>query len=692
MNSLFLQVALPVPLAGYFDYLPPPACDLSKLKPGLRVKVPFGRRELVGILLGTSAQTKCEPKQLKAALEILDELPILSPLILELSTRASQYYHYALGEVVVGMLPKWLRLGRQITPVAFENATPKIAPPALTAEQEVCVNAINTSKKFQSFLLMGVTGSGKTEVYLRAIEPLLAQNKSALILVPEIGLTPQTLLRFSQRFSVPVIALHSNLSDKQRFKAWCAAAQIGPKIIVGTRSAIFAPIQELGIIVVDEEHDASFKQQNGFRYSARDLAVMRAQMENIPIILGSATPSLETLHNTQQGKYQLLKLTECINQRPLPKIKLIDLKNKKLKAGLSEELIIRMRHHLEQKHQVLVFLNRRGFAPTLMCHACSFILSCKRCDAHLTLHQKRRCLVCHHCGHEASPPRICPDCHQAELIPIGQGTERIESVLQEIFPEYSLLRVDRDTTRKKDSLEEKLAQIENGEAQILIGTQMLAKGHHFANLTLAVLVDVDGGLFSADFRATEKMAQLIIQVAGRAGREDALGEVILQTHLPEHPMLNKLLQQGYLEFANATLDERRDALLPPFSHLALVKAEATKSHFPQEFLVAVKRLFMTAANSAKALSATPAKAGAHPAHEKMDSCLRRDDKLACVNCLGPIPALMAKKAGKYRSHLLLQAVSRQNLQKLLSEYLEKLNELPEAKRVRWVLDVDPLEL
>lgn len=665
MNSLFLHVAVPVPLAGYFDYLPPQNVDLAKLKPGLRVKVPFGRRELVGILVGTSAQTCCDAKQLKAVIEILDEVPILSPLILELSTRASQYYHYALGEVVVGMLPKFLRLGRQISHVIFENTTPKTAGPLLTTEQEVCVKAINASKKFQPFLLMGVTGSGKTEVYLRAIEAAIAQDKSALILVPEIGLTPQTLLRFSQRFSVPVIALHSNLSDKQRFRAWCAAAQTGSKIIVGTRSAIFAPLDALGIIVVDEEHDTSFKQQNGFRYSARDLAVMRAQMENIPIILGSATPSLETLHNAQQGKYQLLELTNCINQRPLPKIKLLDLKNKKLKAGLSEELIIRMRHHLEQNHQILVFLNRRGFAPTLMCHACSFILSCKRCDAHLTLHQKQRCLVCHHCGFEAPPPRICPDCRQAELIPIGQGTERIETLLQEVFPEYSLLRVDRDTTRKKDSLEEKLAQIASGEAKILIGTQMLAKGHHFSNLTLAVIVDVDGGLFSADFRATEKMAQLIIQVAGRAGREDALGEVILQTHLPEHPMLTRLLQEGYPAFANASLEERKNALLPPFSHLALVKAEATQQHFPQEFLVAVKKLLTTAVVPAKTLS---------------------------VNCLGPVPALMAKKAGKYRSHLLLQAVSRQNLQKLLSDYFEKLNELPEAKKVRWALDVDPLEL
>lgn len=659
MNSLFLQVAVPVPLPGYFDYLPPVNCDLSRLKPGVRVKVPFGRRELVGVLVGTSAQSSCDSKQLKAALEILDNEAIVSPLILELTSRASQYYHYALGEVLVGMLPKFLRLGRPLVEAVYENKTLKTQAPQLTNEQQMCVDAINTAQKFQPFLLMGVTGSGKTEVYLRAIENVILQNKSALVLVPEIGLTPQTLSRFEERFSVPVIALHSNLTDKNRFKAWCAARQAGPKIIIGTRSAIFAPLNELGIVVVDEEHDASFKQQSGFRYSARDLAVMRAQMENIPIILGSATPSLETLHNTQQKKYQLLELTQGINQRPLPQIKLIDLKNKKLNAGLSEELILRIRRHLEQNKQVLIFLNRRGFAPTLMCHACSFILNCKRCDARLTLHQRRRCMVCHHCGHESAPPRICPDCHQAELIPIGQGTERIETALQEIFPEYCLLRVDRDTTRKKDSLEEKLAQIQNGEAKILIGTQMLAKGHHFSDLTLAAIVDVDGGLFSADFRATEKMAQLIIQVAGRAGREDALGEVILQTHLPEHPMLTKLLQEGYFEFAKATLEERKNALLPPFAHLALIKAEATKQSFPQEFLVAVKQLL---------------------------------NQKKLVNCLGPVPALMAKKAGKYRSHLLLQAESRQDLQKLLSQFVEKLSDLPEAKKVRWALDVDPLEV
>ena len=659
MNSLFLQVALPVPLPGCFDYLAPRNGDLASLKPGVRVKVPFGRRELIGIVVGTSAQTNCDAKQLKEAVEILDAAPIVSPLILELTQRASQYYHYALGEVLVGMLPKFLRLGRPLIEASYENKTAKTQAPQLTDEQQICVTKINQAQQFQPFLLMGVTGSGKTEVYLRAIDTVIKQNKSALVLVPEIGLTPQTISRFEERFDVPVIALHSNLTDKQRFKAWCAARQAGPKIIIGTRSAIFAPLNELGIIVVDEEHDTSFKQQNGFRYSARDLAVMRAQMENIPIILGSATPSLETLHNAQQKKYELLELTQGINKRPLPPIKLIDLKNKKLNAGLSEELIIRMRRHLEQNKQVLVFLNRRGFAPTLMCHACSFIVNCKRCDARLTLHQQRHCLVCHHCGHEAPPPRICPDCHQAELIPLGQGTERIEAVLQEIFPEYPLLRVDRDTTRKKNSLENKLQQIQRGEANILIGTQMLAKGHHFSDLTLAAIVDVDGGLFSADFRATEKMAQLIIQVAGRAGREDALGEVILQTHLPEHPMLTKLLQEGYLEFAKATLEERKMALLPPFSHLALVKAEAMKPHFPQEFLLAVKQLL---------------------------------NQKKLVNCLGPVPALMAKKAGKYRSHLLLQAESRQDLQKLLGQFVEKLSDLPQAKKVRWALDVDPLEV
>jgi len=663
MNKQILHVALPVPLRTHFDYLAPK--NTGDLLPSMRVKVPFGKREMIGVVLSMSDKTACPAAQLKPVIEVIDTEPVLSPLVLTLCQKASDYYHHPIGEVVVGTLPKWVRAGREIPNSALccGKTIPNVercVALTLTPEQNTAVTKINATDGFKPFLLMGITGSGKTEVYLRCIEKVLAENKQALVLVPEIGLTPQTVTRFEQRFNVPVVKLHSNLTDKERFTAWCAAKSGEAKIVIGTRSAIFAPFKNLGMIVVDEEHDNSFKQQSGFRYSARDLAVWRAQMENIPVILGSATPSLETFNNALSGRYELLALKQRVNQAPLPKLKLIDLKNKSLQAGLSNECLQLMKKHLDQGQQVLVFLNRRGFAPTLMCHACGYVLHCKRCDARLTLHQNPRVLYCHHCGHMSAPPRICTECHKAELISIGQGTERLEETLTELFPGKNIVRIDRDTTRKKNSLKEKLDQIHSGEAQILIGTQMLAKGHHFPNLSLAVIVDVDGGLLSADFRATERMAQLITQVAGRAGREDIPGEVVLQTHVPEHPLLNCLLEKGYAEFAKATLSERQNAMLPPFSHLALIKAEAVKQIMPHDFLNQVKEL------------------------------LKQNNKN--VSCLGPVPATMEKKAGKFRSHLLLQANNRAALQALLTQYAKQIKNLPHAKRVRWALDVDPVEV
>ncbi len=659
MNPIYLQVVLAVPLAQFFDYLPPHGVDVATLKPGIRIKVPFGRRELVGVLVGVSEKTTCQPDQLKRAIAVVDVAPILDASLLKLYRKASDYYHCPLGEVVVGTLPKWVRQGRTLVDApAFTADLSCSAVLSLTAAQQVAVNAVNASKGFKPFLLMGVTGSGKTEVYLQCIEKILRAGKQVLILVPEIGLTPQTLQRFESRFNTKVCLLHSNLTDKQRFAAWCNAKSSHAPIIIGTRSAVFAPFTNLGMIVVDEEHDSSFKQQTGFRYSARDLAVWRAQLHDIPIILGSATPSLESLHNALTEKYILLTLPAAVGQQAKSTLQLIDLKQKKLCAGLSETLLNSLQTHLSAGNQVLVFLNRRGFAPILLCHDCGFMLSCKRCDARLTFHHKINQLVCHHCDARQALPRICPECHQAELIAVGQGTERIEAELTTRFAHVNLLRLDRDTTRKKDSFENMLAQIQSGEAQLLIGTQMLAKGHHFPNLTCVAIVDVDGGLFSTDFRASEKMAQLIVQVAGRAGREALPGEVILQTHLPQHPLLQTLLQQGYLAFAKTALIERRDAQLPPFSHLALLKAEATKQHLPADFLQQAKRVLQN----------------------------------KTIHCLGPVPANMEKKAGKFRSHLLLQANSRSALQKILKAKTAQLADLPEAKRVRWIVDVDPLEV
>ncbi len=416
--------------------------------------------------------------------------------------------------------------------------------PRLNAEQALAVATINSADGFGCFLLDGVTGSGKTEVYLNAIETVLTKGKQALVMVPEIGLTPQTINRFKRRFNVPVEVMHSALNDSERLHAWLAARDNQAGIIIGTRSSLFSPCSNLGIIIVDEEHDTSYKQQDSFRYHARDLAVMRASRENIPVILGSATPSLESLHNALTGKYHHLVLSQRAGNAVNASHSVLDIRGLHVSAGLSAPLIADMRRHLKAGNQVMLFLNRRGYAPAMMCHECGWIAACQRCDAYYTLHQKQGELRCHHCGSQRPIPHQCVNCGSTQLIGVGVGTEQLEKTLEDLFPEYKTIRIDRDNTRRKGSLENYLTAIRNREYQILIGTQMLAKGHHFPDVTLVAMIDVDSALFSNDFRAPERLAQLYIQVAGRAGRASKPGHVLLQTHHPEHPLLQTLLEVG----------------------------------------------------------------------------------------------------------------------------------------------------
>ncbi len=729
-----LRLAIPTPLRRLFDYLPPADTDSSRLQPGLRVRVPFGKRELIGVLVAVTQESELPRTRLKRALEILDQTPPLPPHLFQLAQWAAGYYQHPPGDALQQALPVLLRKGApceyahehlwraapqaaltQLSKTAHrqrellqlllehprgistdalraEGGNPQLLQPladkglaesfiqhppqadtrasvlresplALNDEQESALLSISGSSGFTPFLLEGVTGSGKTEVYLQAIAQVLHEGRQALVLVPEIGLTPQTLSRFKARFAVPVVALHSSMSDRQRLDAWLQAREGLARIVIGTRSAIFTPLKRPGILIVDEEHDVSFKQQDGFRYSARDLAVMRAQHEQIPVVLGSATPSLESLHNALNERYQWLRLTRRAGDARAPTFELLDIRHQPLQDGLSAPLIRRMRETLEAGTQVLVFLNRRGYAPTLTCHDCGWIADCRRCDAHLTLHRAPPHLHCHHCEQQAAIPRRCPQCGSDQLQPVGVGTERSEDSLQRLFPDFPVLRVDRDSTQRKDALQQIMARVQRGEPCILLGTQMLAKGHHFPRVTLVAILNADSGLFSADFRGMERTAQLILQVAGRAGRAEHPGTVLMQTFHADHPTLQHLINQGYYAFALQELSQRRQAGLPPYQHMAMLRAEAPRQGRAEALLAAVR--------------------------EQLE-----EDLLLPAGChwLGPFPAPMEKRAGMHRAQLLLQSTSRPALQQLLATLCRYLEQQKEARMVRWSLDVDPIDV
>jgi len=734
MSSVcYLHIAIASPLRQHFDYLPPAQSKQSDYLPGARILVPFGRRTLTGILLSVSNQSDVPVEKLRPAIQILDSEPLLSPEIMSLLKWASEYYHHPIGDAMQHALPVLLRQGKvtkarceivwQLSeqglaadinelkrapkqaallqqlkkqpehPLSKEDfnqqhshwRTPLAAlvkrgwvseierrgllsddvgndsPPPLNDEQ---INAIDNieahAKHFQCFLLDGVTGSGKTEVYLGVIQQTLARGKQALVLVPEISLTPQTVNRFQRRFNVPIAVMHSGLGQRERLDAWLAARNGEARIVIGTRSALFTPMAELGVIIIDEEHDNSFKQQKGFRYHARDLAVLRARQLDIPIILGSATPSLESLVNVEQGRYQQLVLSQRTSKATPPLIRTIDLRGQPIESGLSRTLLDTIREHLERDEQVLLFLNRRGYAPTLCCHDCGWIADCPRCDAKLTLHAASQRLRCHHCTTEQSMPAHCPECGSTELRALGQGTERIEATLDTLFPHVDILRVDRDTTRRKGAMHKMLERIHQGKKAILVGTQMLAKGHDFPNVTLVGILDADQGLFGIDFRASESMAQQIIQVAGRAGRAEKPGQILVQTYHPEHQLLQKLLREGYPAFAKQAIQERREIELPPYTSMVLLRAEASQRALPMAFL-------------SKAY-ASAISCGSHG-----------------IELLGPLPAPMERRAGRYRAQLLLQSAERKPLQQLLKKLLGELDKLPEARRVRWSVDVDPVD-
>lgn len=726
----YLGVAVDTPLRQLFDYRAPEGG--AAVGPGHRVWIPFGRRRVVGVVVESREHSEVPPNKLRAAFESIDNEPTFDAGLLALLLWAAEYYRHPVGEVLTSALPVMLRSGAplreehilwRLTPLGREQAAAKLpqrsirlraiaeyltsheqaaasailsatesplsalrnlesrgyveqfardasapapvsvlrAGPALNAAQAAAVERIqNNLGSFASHLLYGVTGSGKTEVYLHAIATVLAHGQQVLVLVPEIALTPQLIARFRGRFDAPLAVLHSGLNDTERLAAWRDAREGTARIVIGTRSAIFSPLLNPGLIIIDEEHDPSFKQQDGFRYSARDLALVRAQRLGIPIVLGSATPSLETLLRAQNQPETLLRLPERAGSAKPPQLSLIDLRRHGATQGIATPTVMAIRRHLDADGQVMLFINRRGYAPVLFCPSCGWAAHCRRCDAHLTVHGRGRDLICHHCGSHEPLIAECPNCF-AEAKPVGQGTERIEETLQQLFADAPLARIDRDSTRRKGELEATLARVDRGETRILVGTQMLTKGHDFPNVTLVVVLNADQGLFSTDFRAPERLAQTIVQVAGRAGRAQRPGEVLIQTEYPDHALLTLLLTGGYTAFAAGALTEREQSGWPPFTRIALLRAEANTPEEPMQFLQAAR-----------------AAADRHPVRG--------------VKLLGPAPAPMERRAGRFRAQLLLQAPTHSPLQKFMSAWLPIVATLPEARRVRWSIDVDAAEL
>ncbi len=725
-----LRLAIPTPLRTLFDYLPPAGTGSEGLPPGARLRVPFGRREVIAYFIEAVESSEVDRSALKYAAEVLDSQPLLPPTLLKLCAWAANYYQHPPGEVYQAAFPKVLREGKahrsnsepgwklttrgkglpkgalarspkqskalgmiqehtQVCNSEFRGAgvsagilkaleekglaervhvlaterEPKANPGLdLNEEQALSLQLLMARREgFSCHLLDGVTGSGKTEVYLQLIADCLKRGRQALVLIPEIGLTPQTLARFSDRFDAEIAVLHSGLSDGQRYNAWEAARSGTAHIVIGTRSAVFTPLARPGLIVVDEEHDQSYKQQDGFRYSARDVAVKRGQLEDCPVLLGSATPSLESLHNALQGRYEYHRLLQRAGGSRLPKLEAVDIRKAHLQSGFSQTLLNALDSTLANGQQALLFLNRRGYAPTLQCHDCGWVAGCSECDARLTQHRRQRRLRCHHCGASKSMINRCPECSSEQLLSLGLGTEKADDFLRERFPHHPVYRVDSDSMQGKGTMQALVNQINQGEPCILLGTQMLTKGHHFPAVTLVGIIDMDGLLFSTDFRGEERSAQLITQVAGRAGRAETPGTVMLQTHHPDHPGLLAILNQDYHQQARAMLNIRKLAGQPPFGQLLILRTDCQDASCGEQFLRDLR------SNSQSQLPPG-------------------------VALIGPLPAPMQRRAGRFRSQLLVHTTQRGLSHLAARTLVMEAQRLPARKGLNWSLDVDPQDM
>lgn len=725
--TYILHIAIPCPLRQIFNYLAEPSNE--PWQPGVRVLVQFGSRQVVGIVIkATKKTTEHDSSKLKTIVERIDKTTIISTELFNLIMWVSDYYHHPIGECFQAALPKKLRSTEtaelvtetwwQLTTFKDENNVgkkqqqiiklldeypdglsqsfikqqlgecktslvgleqkkyaqqqPKVKIPLknqsplplyqLNKEQQVAVDTVwQQHNQFSPFLLQGITGSGKTEVYIQLAQQLLAEKKQVLILIPEIGLTTQFVDRFRQRLNACIVVLNSSISDGDRKQAWLLAKEGIADVVIGTRSAVFTPLKTAGLIIIDEEHDSSYKQQDGLRYHARNVALIRAKRLAIPIVLGSATPSLESLYQVKQRRYQLLTLSQRAGGAKLPKVRVIDCSGSDSSNGVSGLLLQTVKTHLAANNQVLLFINRRGYAPVLMCHNCNWQASCSSCDARMVVHQQRNILFCHHCGLIQRLPDTCPECQHTDLNSYGAGTEKIEQTLQRLFPDTPVLRIDRDTTQRVNAFANMIEEIKQGGAKILVGTQMLAKGHDFHDVTLVGVLDADQGLFSADFRATEALAQLITQVTGRAGRGEKAGEVLIQTEQPNNEFWRELIKKGYQATAESLLQQRIAVSMPPAASMCVIRAEAKQQTLAMQFLTEVLTL--------------------------LNQSLQQQ-----VMVLGPVPAIMEKRAGRFRAQLLLSTQHRRALHQLLDNSIEAISALKLSRKVRWSIDIDPIDL
>ncbi|WP_297809349.1 primosomal protein N' [uncultured Methylophaga sp.] len=722
-----VHLAIPTPLRQLFDYLTDKPA--SFWQSGMRVRVNFAGRSCIAIVIRASdVQSNEEGSKLKSIDEIIDAQPLLPEEVLQTVLWVSRYYHHPLGECLQTVLPKRLRkgdsselqheawwfknedsdnkktgekqqailslledypegisqsaikaqLGNVSTSLKSLQQQQRITqkpqaklpiartelnlPCALNSEQQQVVDEVWQSREqFQPFLLEGITGSGKTEAYIALSEKMLAAGRQVLILIPEIGLTGQFVERFKQRLNTSIVVLNSAISDGERKQGWLLAREGLGRIIIGTRSAVFTPLPEAGLIIIDEEHDSSYKQQDGLRYHARQVALIRAQKMGVPVLMGSATPSLESLYQVKQQRFRFLQLQQRATGASLPAVHLIDSQGAHPDHGLTEQLLKKMHQHLEAGNQVILFINRRGYAPVLMCHDCGWQAQCNHCDARMVVHKQRHILFCHHCGSIQRLPDKCPECESKQLKSYGAGTEKIEQHLQTLFPDTPVIRVDRDSTQRVNAFDKMVSEIRQGQARILVGTQMLAKGHDFHDVTLVGVLDTDQGLYSADFRATENLAQMITQVTGRAGRGAKEGEVLIQSEQPQHPFWRNLIREGYALTADKLLQERIEMGMPPASHWAVIRAEAKDRSLAMDFLGEVAGILGSQSQQT-------------------------------VMVMGPVPAIMEKKGGRYRAQLLLNSAERKPLHQLLDRCTDSISRHKLARKLRWSMDIDPIDL
>ena len=729
-----LKVAVPTPQRQLFDYVIPDElikCDSTEpFIPGCRVLIPFGNRDLIGLIVKISQYTDFDFKKLKPIKALVDKEPLVSKILFDFFIWSANYYHHPIGEALIKVFPGNLRKGLPLpktttrcwkTEKSYSSGNTKSVkqlellslldsvdyktdeflksnfgrptisavakkglitefqksytkekvlfpkalkqkPKLLNDEQAAVLSKLSVGK-FSCSLIDGVTGSGKTEIYLQFSELILKNQRQVFILVPEINLVHQMEAQFSNRFNLEVLTFHSNMTENQRLLNWTKAKNGEAHIIVGTRSSVFVPAFNLGLIIIDEEHDQSYKQQEGFRYSARDLAIQRASNDSIPVLLGSATPSLETIQNCIKNKYQHLYIKKRIGLSQPPKWNIIDLKNQLMSNGISEFAETKIKETISNGKQALIFINRRGYAPALFCNSCGWVMDCANCDSKLTLHKARQKLICHHCEFTTNVPLKCIACDKGSLIPVGMGTERIEEYLKNVFPTIPVFRVDRDSSKKKDFMENLHTKVNVAEPCIIIGTQMMTKGHDFKNITLVLALDTDTELFHPDFKNQERLGQLLTQVAGRGGRGQFPSEMYLQTYNPDHPLLEKLVKDNYGSFLQDISSEREVTLMPPFRHLALIRADSIYSERVINFLKHVR---------------------------SMTNSIQPQNR--SINYIGPLPSMLEKRAGRYRYLFQIRTKDRSQMHSLLTKLTHQMGTIKIPSSVRWSVDVDPIEL